>query len=611
MSLDAQALERMLACEAVAVVRLDAATKDAIVLVKDATSFDGALATLGAAISARVIEICRTVRDEAAKQFAVETGVAVAASNTDDSASGAKAAAWYAKAWAKAIGELPGEWRSVIEAARAACEPVLARIAAYEVCRTWNDEHRVNAATAKTEKAFAQRWATLHDTDVCKACKKMDGTYANDKGKFPGDVDFPPLHVMCRCLVITEVKAAPEGEVCMSLISQKTVSQQVLDRAKQGLVVRDANAPLIEAPTGGLLTRAFEVKSFDITKRTADFVASTGVIDAHDEIVDQGTWVLDDYLKNPVVLFAHCSRELPIGKTIDLQLVNGPRGAQLECRVEFCPEDMNPLAEQVWKMVVGKFLRAVSVGFIPRSYRYEMRDGVEVWVWADCVLKEISVTPVPANPEALAKMKGLVLGANLTDRLRGKAASPTHPAPTATAGGSTPVTVLKKKENVMTEVEILALQAAHEKSLLNVAEAKLAATNAIHELSVAKTQAVAHEAQVKTLTTERDAAVAQTVTLATDRDTQAKRAVDAEEKLVELEVEAHVGVKILPAEKADFVELRKTNPALFSKMIEQRSTLKLGTAVLAGNGDEAGNAKALMTGTDDVIAEATKLGASA
>ncbi len=372
-----------------------------------------------------------------------------------------------------------------------------------------------------------------------------------------------------------------------------------------------ADKPLIELPDGIMLTRSIEVKAFDLEKRTAEFVASTDVVDAHDEIVDQSTWRLDDYLKNPVVLFAHQSRELPIGQSVDV----GVRGGQLECRVQFATEDMNPLAEQVWKMVQAKFLRAVSVGFIPRTYRWEMRDGVEVWVWADCVLKEISVTPVPANPEALAKMKSMAL-AERQSRARPPArAGNRSMTPAVLAGGNTTPDPhvaepgQKAAMPMLTEAEIKALQDKLDKSLLSIAELRLEAKTATDAAEKAAAALATAESHVRTLTTERTALEAQAKTLADDRDAQKARADKAEGELIELEVEGIVGKTITPVEKPMFVELRKSNHDLFKSMVGQRSPLNLDKAVIAGKDETKSVANALDGNTDDIVAEANRLGA--
>ena len=44
------------------------------------------------------------------------------------------------------------------------------------------------------------------------------------------------------------------------------------------------------------------------------FIASTDDVDRYSDIIDQKGWQLDNYKKNPVILFNHNSQALPIGK---------------------------------------------------------------------------------------------------------------------------------------------------------------------------------------------------------------------------------------------------------------------------------------------------------
>ena len=69
--------------------------------------------------------------------------------------------------------------------------------------------------------------------------------------------------------------------------------------------------------------------------RECDFVASTDAIDSYDEVVDQQNWVLERFMANPVALWAHQSRELPIGTVTRCEVVNG----RLECTIQFSTED--------------------------------------------------------------------------------------------------------------------------------------------------------------------------------------------------------------------------------------------------------------------------------
>ena len=139
-------------------------------------------------------------------------------------------------------------------------------------------------------------------------------------------------------------------------------------------------------------------RSFNENARTCDFIASTNALDSYDEIVEQD-WDLSRYRANPVVLWAHNSRELPIGQCTRCEVTNG----RLECTIKF---EKHEKAETVFQMVKSGTLRAVSVGFVPGRVTTETRGGKDVVVLRNNKLHEISVVSIPANAEALAKSLG-------------------------------------------------------------------------------------------------------------------------------------------------------------------------------------------------------------
>lgn len=286
-----------------------------------------------------------------------------------------------------------------------------------------------------------------------------------------------------------------------------------------------------------LVALGITIKAIDEVARTADFIASTDAVDTYGEIVDQGSWELDIYKTNPVVLFAHKSRELPIGKCVDVVVRNG----RLECRIQFATEEMNPEAEKVWKLLKGQFLRAVSVGFLPRDVKWEKRDGRDVFVLYGNSLREISVTPVPANHEALAKM-----------RARALAGRPANEAPRAQEND------MDEKNKQELESQLAAATKAIEEAKAKRAE-ELAAKDA--ELALAAKALESLQAKAESLTAERDA-------LVVERDALDKEKADLHAKMTEAEVDALVGDKITPVQKDDFLALAKENRASFDAIVK-------------------------------------------
>jgi HK97 family phage prohead protease len=188
--------------------------------------------------------------------------------------------------------------------------------------------------------------------------------------------------------------------------------------------------------------------------RTMDVVASTEALDSHGTVLDSASWKLERFAANPVVLYAHDQRELPVGYAEDVRV----EGGELRARLRFVTAAANPLAEQVWQLVRQKALRAVSVGFFAGASKTEKRGGREVAVLSDNELLEISVVPVPSNPEAVARLRARALDASPHgDPMTKKIATPdaavdeTTPAPDAAADHA--VEVLETKVRAL-ELEL-------------------------------------------------------------------------------------------------------------------------------------------------------------
>src|SRR5215471_14921429 len=117
-----------------------------------------------------------------------------------------------------------------------------------------------------------------------------------------------------------------------------------------------------EAPKpGALLRRGAVIKAVDTEGRTMRFVASDESVDRYGDVIRASGWQLDNFRKNPVLLFAHQSRALPVGR-VDPIAVEGTR---LIAHAEFVPEGQDEFADKVWRFVEGGFLNAASVGFMP------------------------------------------------------------------------------------------------------------------------------------------------------------------------------------------------------------------------------------------------------
>src|ERR1700756_2304076 len=95
--------------------------------------------------------------------------------------------------------------------------------------------------------------------------------------------------------------------------------------------------------------------------RRARFVASDETVDRYGDIIRANGWQLENFRKNPVLLFGHQQSQLPVG-IVDPIAVEGTR---LIAHAKFLPEGTTAFADSVWALVDIGALRAVSVGFLP------------------------------------------------------------------------------------------------------------------------------------------------------------------------------------------------------------------------------------------------------
>jgi hypothetical protein len=112
-----------------------------------------------------------------------------------------------------------------------------------------------------------------------------------------------------------------------------------------------------------------------------DFMASSDALDRCGEIIDPFGWQLENYRRNPVFQNAHQYGDIifTLGKALITQVrdLPGPDGRlrpALFQRIEFAV-DANPMARIAYGLYKGKFLNAVSVGFVP--LRWLNADGTE------------------------------------------------------------------------------------------------------------------------------------------------------------------------------------------------------------------------------------------
>lgn len=125
---------------------------------------------------------------------------------------------------------------------------------------------------------------------------------------------------------------------------------------------------------------------------TIKAVISTNTPDRYDEIVNPKGVRLDDYRKNPVVLFNHNSNIPPIGKNVQIAVYDN----EIVAVTKFADTQ---LGKEIKSLYEGGFMNAFSIGFIPHKVDVDEQGRK---VYNDWEMFEYSCVPIPANPEAIA-----------------------------------------------------------------------------------------------------------------------------------------------------------------------------------------------------------------
>jgi len=143
----------------------------------------------------------------------------------------------------------------------------------------------------------------------------------------------------------------------------------------------------------------------DKTNTDLDFVLSDSSVDRYGDIILSTGWILDNFKRNPVALFAHRG-DFPVGQWKNLRVSDGA----LRGTLQLAPLGTSERVDEVVKLVSAGILKAVSVGFKPLKSKPRPGDEPGI-IYMEQELVECSVVAIPANSNALAIAKKLNVSA--------------------------------------------------------------------------------------------------------------------------------------------------------------------------------------------------------
>jgi HK97 family phage prohead protease len=333
----------------------------------------------------------------------------------------------------------------------------------------------------------------------------------------------------------------------MSLLTREAPTRLTVD----GYVDRAAN------------DAATESRFIDIERRAVDYVCSTDTLDSHGTVLRQN-WRLDRYARNPVVLFAHNSRSIPVGTASNVRVENG----RLMARVTFADGEVCEEAEECWRAVKAGLLRGISVGFLAHSSRWETEGDVERFVLDDLELLELSVCAVPSNPDTLAQRSALTT--LRAQALAQRTAPKDSPAMTPEEIKALRDEVISRAAN---ETRLSAALASRDADLLpDLASRDADLTSARTSLEAARTSLEAARTDLTAARADAEAQRSLVAKLNAEADALKARADAAEDKVARLEIEGRIGKDVDPAEVDDLLAVRRSNPDAFARMLARRAS---------------------------------------
>jgi len=121
---------------------------------------------------------------------------------------------------------------------------------------------------------------------------------------------------------------------------------------------------LIKNPAAEFVRKGYDAQtpSFDFNEDEKSRIVrvTTGALDRDGEIVRPDGADFSHYLKNPVVLWAHNHKEMPVGKALWVKAQNGAIVAKTVYNYAH-----NARAKEIFDSAKAGFPLAVSVGFMP------------------------------------------------------------------------------------------------------------------------------------------------------------------------------------------------------------------------------------------------------
>lgn len=152
----------------------------------------------------------------------------------------------------------------------------------------------------------------------------------------------------------------------------------------------------------GLIRRTFTptTKALNVGRGIYEGVITSEAPDRGQDVIVAMGGQLDNYLRNPVVPFAHSYNSLPVARALEIKV----EPARIIATWEFVPEGVHRLGDEVRELWQRGFLNALSVGIWPLKWEQidpKSKDWFPPLRFTEWELLEFSIVTIPMHPDAV------------------------------------------------------------------------------------------------------------------------------------------------------------------------------------------------------------------
>lgn len=163
-------------------------------------------------------------------------------------------------------------------------------------------------------------------------------------------------------------------------------SKEFRDRVKSQESIADLK--VIKDGYGFSLTEQPEILNFVFSTKETDL--------AGDRVFPDGVDITNYMARNPLILLHHDTHTFPIGKTLDLSVVDDRLIGSIEFFTDLDEANVGTQARAAVELI-KRGTMGLSITFIPKDFELNTTDGLD---FKKTLLLETSVVTVPCNPSS-------------------------------------------------------------------------------------------------------------------------------------------------------------------------------------------------------------------